>query len=118
MGQSFGSGSPVLPNNVPRINSGHYAGTGVANKAVAHGLGKIPLLIIIEEDTSNTDQFIITNTNGGSNPISAWEHKQSSTYHAQWGYGITPPDSTNFYVGDTLAKANDGSKSYYWVAIG
>ena len=98
------------------INNGSYVGDNGAHKAIAHGLGKKPKLVIITiapvASTEGDSVFLIppqpTNRMfaliGGVNSIT----------------GPTEPDSTNFYVGDGVnhaLSANLLDKTYNWVAI-
>lgn len=100
---------------VSSINSGSYTGDNSVNRAIPHGLGSIPCLVVI----FNT-QAVDT---GGD-----------SLYHIVTGIGriyyggggansrltVTAPDATNFYVGNATGYANTANENlitYSWVAI-
>jgi hypothetical protein len=91
------------------INSGSYPGTSSANRSVAHGLGRIPKLILIAEYVQSRDYSIVR--------PGYIEYHSSATDST---YTVTAADSTNFYVGnsgDYNLSANNAAYTYYWVAI-
>lgn len=94
------------------ITTGTYTGDGTQNRAIPHGLGRVPKLVIVI--TTNAGQMVmnyIDNTTHG-------HYESGSTTlndtRAAW-------DSTNFYVGDPGGGHDNGSGGTYqysWVAIG
>lgn len=103
------------------ITQGSYTGNNTANRAVAHGLGTTPKVVIIicvgTLSAADAGHFII---NSGVGAISAIIYA-SATTTKEAHLSVTAPDSTNFYVGNATNygnSANAGSETYYWVAIG
>lgn len=106
-----------LYNNTIKIaesNTNNYTGNSTANRAIPHGLGKTPSIVIISQTgggTQPTSDFFIFNTGRIDN-------------HFTGGAGngtVTAPDNTNFYVGingNFEAGANLNNATYIWVAIG
>jgi parallel beta-helix repeat protein len=96
---------------VAKVMSGTYSGSGAANKAIAHGLGKIPQLVIITKLNSTRGWQIL-----GSNPT---QLQEQATFYSN---AVTTMDATNFYVGNTADgyadTANDSGITYFWVALG
>lgn len=90
--------------------SGSYVGNNTSNRAISHGLGKLPKLIILTstEDTYATkciafgamSLFCIGGTGNGTDVD-----------------GTSVPTDTNFYVGwNTSFETNLDAKNYSWVA--
>ena len=91
------------------LTSGSYAGNDAANRAIAHGLGKIPAIVFISNAETNQYRILpgtrlIHWTNGGAVTRTA----------------TTASDATNFYVpgGVAATGGNNSSVTFYWVAIG
>lgn len=90
--------------------SGSYTGNDSANRAIPHGLGRVPGIIHIK-GTANNDDFFISNGYILKHPNAA--------VHASGG-GITAPTSSNFYVGNAASysnSANANTVAYEWSAI-
>jgi hypothetical protein len=92
-----------------------YQGDGSANRAIAHGLGSTPKMVLIYDNTTPMQFYIFYSNNG---TIAFWDllgATKSGTF------SVSNMDSTNFYVGNVLSyphSANQASTMYYWVAIG
>ena len=96
----------VIAEALVTLTSGTYNGDASVNKAIAHGLGKVPKIVII---TCNDDSFLILKPDLIVNP------NNSSSF------AITAWTTTNFYVGNAAQysqSANENTKPYYWAAIG
>ena len=94
--------------DVMHITSGQYTGNDTANRAIAHGLGVAPKLVLIMGVTGSP-WFRILN-------IQAYISYDHSAVHA-----VTAPNATNFYVGNATSYANSANANaivYDWVAIG
>ncbi len=94
--------------------SGSYTGTGAANKAVAHGLGSIPKIVMIFEVTDVPE--MILEIWGG---LALIRYMKVGTT-AVGTLAVTTPDSTNFYVGNATNYTNSANylnRTYNWVAI-
>jgi len=97
---------PKVIVNIQKIsNSGTYTGDSTANRAIPHGLGRIPKAVIIN---NNSSAFY--------NKISGYDGIQMV------GSGVktlTADTGTNFYVGNAtgyVESANDNGVTYYWAA--
>jgi len=92
------------------VSSGTYLGNSSVNRAIPHGLGVIPKLILCVLDSSLYIFLFITSIN------LTWQTTATMGY-----IGVTSPDITNFYVGNATnynQSANLNAVNYYWVAIG
>jgi len=99
------------------FKTGTYAGDDSVNKAIAHGLGKTPKLVIIRQ------VFVGSTTRGAFTFIIV----QAAKVFCQAGganseLAVTTPDSTNFYVGnatsyDNSANFASASVTYFWTAF-
>lgn len=109
-----------MPLNNPlvgtEISNGIYTGTDVADRAIPHGLTKLPKLIIIVLDEGATGSgdrcFIIK---GGIDRV----HYQAGG--ANSSLAVRAMDISNFYVGNVASQFNSANElplSYRWVAIG
>lgn len=90
-----------------------WTGTGLANKAIAHGLGRVPKLIF---GTDSAAWFMEM----ASFTTTIFCEDSTSPY-ARGGLTVTAMDATNFYVGNAgnyYASANVNGYGYYFVAIG
>ncbi len=96
-GKITGSASaPVL------ISTGQYTGNSTQNRAIAHGLGITPKIIIISSSSGNISSVVSNKWHNGS---------------AQ--YTVTAMDSINFYIGTASPDffGNTNPNVYNWVAI-
>jgi len=89
------------------ITSGSYTGDSSVNRAIPHGLGVTPRLILLSTSLGNS--FYAINGTG--------------TWIVCFGGGgtVTTPNDTNFYVGNATNyawTANLTATGYRWVAIG
>lgn len=94
------------------INSQSYVGNDTANRAIAHGLGKIPRFVTMVDANGAYGTMVLVN---GTAAI----YQGSNT--ANTIYAVTGPDATNFYVGNAAAyptSANGNGITYYWTAVG
>lgn len=97
----------VNKSNAIISSSGGYAGNDTANRAIPHGLGRIPSNVYI---TLNGNQFAFSITNGRAEIVNI-------------GAGflaVTAPDATNFYVGNAGSygvSANAAGSNYSWSAV-
>jgi hypothetical protein len=108
--QYFPKGKAGLGNAV--ISSGSYTGNNTANRAIAHGLGVIPKLVV-SASYGYEYSFIIQ---GLALTISLYPVRTINLY-----LGVSAMDATNFYVGNATdygESVNASGGTYYWVAIG
>ena len=94
-----------------KISNGSYNGNSATNRAVAHGLGVIPKIVLISKD----DGSYIYRIFPGLSKMFYLSNSSSGTI------SVTSPTSTNFYVGkctDYNYSANESGYSYKWTAIG
>ena len=92
--------------------TGNYTGDDSANRAIAHGLGVVPSLVVIFE-TAGSGRYNLL-VRGRANIL--------GLYHAGAvaSYAITAANTTNFYVGNAASYVNSGNNNgntYYWVAF-
>lgn len=91
--------------------NGNYTGNNTANRAIPHGLGITPKLVLIYS-TSYTSLHRIHGTN-------AWITYSRTTVTGH--HAVTAADATNFYVGNAASypySANESGMDYYWIAVG
>jgi len=99
------------PTAAMEINTGQYTGDSTANRAIAHGLSKVPSIVIIN-DYTGTRLYHINKERARINFVYVT---------ASGNYAVTAPDSTNFYVGNATSYPDSGNMTAYvfdWVAIG
>uniref|UniRef100_A0A6M3LYZ5 Uncharacterized protein n=1 Tax=viral metagenome TaxID=1070528 RepID=A0A6M3LYZ5_9ZZZZ len=97
-----------LPAGGVVISSGTYIGNDTDNRAIAHGLGVIPKLVIV----------LCTNA--------TWDERSGILAHSDYFVSfkgrynaVTARTTTNFYVPEENdCTLNLSSKTYVWVAIG
>jgi len=95
------------------VKSGTYTGNDAANRAMPHGLGVTPKVVLFQE-LSNA---YMTSLIQGTGAI----YTQDITVGVGLVRTVTIPDATNFYVGDGTnhtQTANSSARSYLWIAIG
>ncbi len=93
--------------------SGSYTGNEGVNRAISHGLGATPKLVIILESSA---KYLYWLFGSKTNRLFYLNHNVDNSYNA-----VTAMDDTNFYVGDASdynESANAAGKTYYWAAIG
>ena len=93
--------------------SGTYTGNGTASRAIPHGLGSIPTLVVIIEPISGR-QFHIYKT------MTVIRYSIHAAGVAGISGAVTTPDTTNFYVGVAAQydlSANNNLSTYLWVAF-
>jgi hypothetical protein len=101
-----------LPALTALINTGTYVGDATTNKAIAHGLGRVPTIIFIWVAIAGTTW--------------RWVHGLEAALHflsdtSSQVFTVTIPDATYFYVGnpaDYATSGNNSGSTYRWVAIG
>ena len=75
---------------------------------MAHGLGRIPKMIITQQDDGNACCMVITGENFIQNLV------------VPGRLAVTNPDAANFYVGNAAEYTNSGNlvaTAYHWVAF-
>jgi hypothetical protein len=95
------------------ISTGTYNGDDTADRAIPHGLGVVPKLVLISTSdalflflSSLVDQYLRFQT-GASPSVGG-------------SYVVAAKTATNFYVGDAASYTNSANASgnvYYWVAF-
>ncbi len=89
--------------------TGTYTGDAVANKAIPHGLGSIPSLVLISRRSDGQRHFRL---------YAGWARIFEVTLGET--LAVTGMNATNFYVGnaaDFTGSANQNTIPYYWAAI-
>ena len=100
-------GADKHDSTVCKITKGTYQGDGTNNKAIAHGLGKIPKIIHLIK-IGYQDNLILVNMDSN---LGTWVNAIDSTID-----GVPAATATDFYVSAGLS--NITGKTYYWVALG
>lgn len=100
------------PSQGGMITSGTYAGDGSANKAIPHGLGVTPKMVMIQIDSTvaHSGWIIASGHLIGFVGAASQEIKIVA---------VTPWTTTNFYVGDgtNLWSLNNNGNNYNWIAF-
>lgn len=95
--------------------SGSYTGTSAANRAIPHGLGYTPKLVVVYEDRGvEIAQFGILCTG-----FDKFDYCQAANLVGLSG-AVTAATNTNFYVGnagDYVGSFNYTGYTYYWIAF-
>ncbi|GAI91044.1 unnamed protein product [marine sediment metagenome] len=87
-----------------KINTGTWVGDNAGNKAIAHGLGVIPKLVLISSITSGSMGWVHGTINRNT-------FQDSYANVANW-------DATNFYVSKITCNMNLPGITYHFVAFG
>lgn len=93
------------------VGTNTYVGNDSANRALAHGMGRIPNVIFLWETSFNNFWIII----GGSTNMIYMANATAIITRA-----VTAADATNFYVGTAGAfptSANVAGTNYGWRAL-
>lgn len=104
-----GQGNWVEPVGGAVITSGNYTGNNTVNRAIPHGLGVTPKLIVAYR------------TGGGQYDMIKMDVIGYHSNAVDENHAVTIADSTNFYVGnaaDYSESMNNSTHTYYWVAMG
>ncbi|OGO29975.1 MAG: hypothetical protein A2Z29_04725 [Chloroflexi bacterium RBG_16_56_11] len=100
------SGGAWSTMSFPRATVGNYTGNSTANRAIPHGIGVAPKIVLITRGNGTAayriwqEAFILKIGTGG--------------------LAVTVPNATNFYVGNAAEydnSANYNTAPYYWMAI-
>ena len=89
-----------------KLTTGSFSGDSTVNRAIAHGLSRVPKYIWIENNSTNAQCRIPSSSKIKSGAIN---------------YAVTAWDATNFYVGNATEynnSANYSGYTYDWMAIG
>ena len=98
-------------SGLTKLTSGSYTGNSTVNRAVAHGLERIPKLVRIYEVGEELMWDLLAEL--GNLVIDGGSYL--------WWYDVTEADVTNFYVGNAGSyadSANYNGTEYKWVAFG
>lgn len=98
----------VRTPNSSRVTRGTYTGNDAANRAIPHGLGSIPYLVVIQHNDA-AYMGVLHYTDG-------YIHSPDAAGH----YTVTAMDITNFYVGNATdygKSMNGNTNSYTWTAF-
>jgi hypothetical protein len=99
-----------------RIRSDTYTGDNTQNRAIPHGMGVIPRLVLIFFRTDATQwEFTALFPQTATLP---WVDLDNGAAVAASAATITAMTTTNFYVGDAAKNGNQNARVYFWLAIG
>lgn len=88
------------------VTGSTYVGNDSANRAIPHGLGRIPKAVIIVANSGNYNYHVVQ---------SGMIHNIGTSFLA-----VTAMDATNFYVGNAGSYPNSGNATgttYTWSAL-
>lgn len=88
-------------------NSGTYTGDSSANRAIAHGLGRIPSLVLLVSNDVNFTYIV--------NGLDAIIHPTDGAH-----YHVTAMDANYFYVGNAANYTDSDNLNLaviYWAAM-
>ena len=91
--------------------TGSYAGDDTDNRAIPHGMGVIPDLVIIIGNNNSAGGYIAVRTHAGV---------YLTCISTRARYTTTISDATNFHVGlssDYYASVNEDGSGYRWYAF-
>lgn len=103
--------SQVDLSGLAKVTKGEYTGNDLVNRAIPHGLGVTPKLVMIWDITWMMCFYIRED----------WEMIYAIDLAIFADYAVTKPDATNFYVGNAdsyKVSANQDTIVYNWVIIG
>lgn len=98
----------ITQANLPIVTSGSYTGNDTADRAIPHGLGRIPSMVMI-----NTASNIVHLRQPKG--FTTWQYNDTSASSA-----VTAATATNFYVGNAANYSLSGNLNatvYTWVAL-
>jgi alpha-D-ribose 1-methylphosphonate 5-triphosphate synthase subunit PhnI len=93
-------------------STGSYTGDGTANRAIPHGLGRIPKLVVVWRQAHGDWLNILQQGDNG--------YILAVAASTQYLHTVTAMTSTNFYVGNSVdydRTANNNGFVYGWVAF-
>ena len=96
-------------NSIGKTLASTYVGNNTVNRAIPHGLGKLPQRIMINDNDGAYNRYVLASR-------MIWEHP---TLHGTIDVNVW--DTTNFYVGnatDYNYSGNANGTIYHWVAMG
>lgn len=100
---------------LPFIINGSYTGNDTADRAIAHGLNRAPLMIVVIDETAVTGRDMMAVVFGATGDVQAFGGIPVciTAY-----YGVTAANSTNFYIGDVGgAWGNAAGETYLFMCI-
>lgn len=101
----------AIAGGLIKATSGQYTGNSTADRAIPHGLGVAPKLVIIS----------CTGLPGNIHWLNVGTYLNFLSATGDEGYTVAEWDATNFYVGDAgdyTKSGNWDTKTYNWVAFG
>lgn len=100
-------GTTKHDTTVAEVSSGSYTGDGTQNRAIPHGLSKVPKLVRLHNSSNATFYEVNSSTN-------IQEVNQTQVSNS----AVTAMDTTNFYVGTAVNfLGNVNLQVHTWVAI-
>jgi hypothetical protein len=104
----------AIANGRAKISSGTYSGDNTTNRAIPHGLGVTPKLVIIQG--SGGGDYLVYRV------IGAVVYMLNDGAGAIDVRAVTAMDATNFYVGNAAsyshsANYSTGPRTYEWIAF-
>jgi hypothetical protein len=94
------------------VTTGSFTGDNTANRAIPHGLGIIPKIVFIYDESGALRTYVLRQNRANI------MYQRNDSFGSQSVTGLT---STNFYVGNAASypdSANENTRIYQWVAFG
>lgn len=92
-----------------KMATGTYTGDGTQNRAIAHGLGRLPKYVTVIGVNTTYD--------GHSHGIDS--HWRTTHNSVDYAWDSTAWTTTNFYIGNAVQfSGNANTLTYYWAAFG
>lgn len=114
-GGTISHGATKHDSTVLAFNSSNFAGNSSANRAIPHGLGRAPNLVILTRRTDANDGTQVNIIHAGESG-----YIRNITSGTNNVLAVTAVDATNFYVGNATDYSDTGNltgQTYYWVAL-
>jgi hypothetical protein len=104
-------------------SSGSYTGNDTANRAIPHGLGVIPILVLIwyRKITSPYNSYFAVQNPNIAALFGFYGDMSTGYWMMRTDLSLTAINATNFYIGDSSdypKSMNGAGLTYYWAAIG
>jgi hypothetical protein len=100
---------------LPFIVSGTYTGNDTADRAIPHGLNRVPKMIVVIDETITTGRDMMATVFGATGDVQVFGGIPTCVTSY---YGVTAADATNFHIGDTAgAWGNVSGETYLFMAI-
>jgi hypothetical protein len=103
------NGQNIVNPGIPALAHGTYTGNGTVDRAIAHGLGKIPHIVFVF-NLSISQMMILDCVNSKYQALASGGFGQM--------YSVSAADATNFFVGYTTGYwGNEDTVNFSFIAM-